>query len=279
MIFPSIVTTLMADVFFRVRATPGYDGFWTLVWVALGLSLLECLIMGVTLVALKWIVDGRLTAGQYPMWSNFVFRWDNFFTYWQVWASFMSPFGGTLINNWWLRLFGAEIGELAIIPEIQFTEPDLVHIGDHVMLYAHLQTHTFEDRVLKMDDVVLGPGTTFGAGSLVLYGARVGRNVHVLPHTLVMKAEALTSNRVYTGSPSFSMRIDRLKTLTVVKSPNAPLPAKVQQRAGSQYESDDDDDDDDELVPNVYGKGTRSRSRASRAGKGDSRDDANVRLV
>ena len=34
----------------------------------------------------------------------------------------------------------------------------------------------------------------------LLYGARIGRNAHVLPQTLVMKAEALTSNRVYTGA-------------------------------------------------------------------------------
>ena len=51
------------------------------------------------------------------------------------------------------------------------SEFDLVRIGDKAALNADctIQTHLFEDRVMKMSTINIGPRATIGAGTLVLY--------------------------------------------------------------------------------------------------------------
>ena len=54
-----------------------------------------------------------------------------------------------------------------------------------------LQTHLFEDRVMKMSTVRVGDGATVGARSIVLYDAGVGRDVDLDGLSLLMKGEQL----------------------------------------------------------------------------------------
>jgi len=55
------------------------------------------------------------------------------------------------------------------------SEFDLIRIGDQAMLNADctIQTHLFEDRVMKMSTIEIGPRCKVGAGSLVLYDTRL----------------------------------------------------------------------------------------------------------
>jgi hypothetical protein len=58
----------------------------------------------------------------------------------------------------WFRLLGAEIGSRVWLDSTGITEPDLVHIGDDCAIHsdALLQTHLFEDRILKMSHLRVG---------------------------------------------------------------------------------------------------------------------------
>ena len=48
----------------------------------------------------------------------------------------------------------------------------------------------------------LGARCTIGRGAVVMYGADVGEDAHVMPHSVVMKQEHLLPGRRYAGAPT-----------------------------------------------------------------------------
>ena len=59
---------------------------------------------------------------------------------------------------------------------------------------AALQTHLYEDRVMKVGRVNLGKGVTVGAGSTVLYDTHIGDYAQLGPLTVVMKGESIPAH-------------------------------------------------------------------------------------
>ena len=84
------------------------------------------------------------------------------------------------------------------------TEFDCVTVGDFVSINAMsaLQTHLYEDRVMKVGRVHIGDGVTIGAGSTVLYDTHVGDYARLGPLTLVMKGESIPPNSEWAGAPA-----------------------------------------------------------------------------
>ena len=64
-----------------------------------------------------------------------------------------------------------------------------------------LQTHLFEDRVMKMSHVRVGDGATVGDRAVVLYDAEIGRDVGLGALSLVMKGERLADDTRWRGAP------------------------------------------------------------------------------
>ena len=54
----------------------------------------------------------------------------------------------------------------------------------------------------EIDRVRLGARSTVGRGAVVLYGADIGEDAHVMPHSVVMKRERLLPGRRYAGAPT-----------------------------------------------------------------------------
>ena len=75
-------------------------------------------------------------------------------------------------------------------------------IEDGATVHALFQAHSFEDRVLKIDYVRLRARCTVGRGAVVLYGADVGEDSHVMPNSVIMKRERLLPRRRYAGAPT-----------------------------------------------------------------------------
>jgi acetyltransferase-like isoleucine patch superfamily enzyme len=65
-----------------------------------------------------------------------------------------------------------------------------------------LQTHLYEDRLMKIGRIKLGRGVTIGAGSTVLYDTRVEDHVRLGPLTVVMKGEGIPANSAWGGAPA-----------------------------------------------------------------------------
>jgi hypothetical protein len=92
-----------------------------------------------------------------------------------------------------IRLLGARIGRRVYLDTIDRTEFDLVRIADDAALNGDrtVQTHLFEDRIMKTSRVDIGPGCTVGARSLLLYDTRMQQGALLNDLLLLMKGESL----------------------------------------------------------------------------------------
>jgi non-ribosomal peptide synthetase-like protein len=116
---------------------------------------------------------------------------------------------GTPFLPWVLRLFGAKIGKGVWMDMTDITEFDCVRVGDYSVLNAMcaLQTHLYEDRVMKVGRVHVDAGVTVGAGSTVLYDTHVGCFARLGPLTVIMKGEAIPANTEWVGAPAQPRRL------------------------------------------------------------------------
>ncbi|MGA3540392.1 Pls/PosA family non-ribosomal peptide synthetase [Micromonosporaceae bacterium DT194] len=141
-----------------------------------------------------------------PLWSPFVRRTE-FVT--GLYEAAAVPIGvGVLVGTPFLppvlRWFGVRVGRRTWIGTTYLTEFDLVEIGDDatVGVDVSLQTHLFEDRVMKMSALRIGNGATVGTRAIVLYDAVVGDDVALGSLSLLMKGEELTPGTRWRGIPA-----------------------------------------------------------------------------
>ena len=127
---------------------------------------------------MKWLLIGAYRPRIEPLWAPFV-RHSEFIT--GLWESAVVPMLGMLLTGtpmmaWMLRLFGVKVGRRCTIESTFMTEFDLVHIGDDCSIgrATSLQTHLFEDRVMKMSVLEVGSGCTAGTRAVVLYDSNLG---------------------------------------------------------------------------------------------------------
>jgi non-ribosomal peptide synthetase-like protein len=157
-------------------------------------------------VALKWILVGRYRPRAAPMWTLFVWLSEAVTNLYESLAvpNLLAHLRGTPLLPWALRLLGARIGRGVYLDTTDLTEFDCVSIGDEAELngWCGPQTHLFEDRVMKIGRVEIGPQATIGESSTVLYDTQVGARVVLGPLTLVAKGERLPSDTHWAGSPA-----------------------------------------------------------------------------
>ena len=157
-------------------------------------------------LALKWLIIGRYRSTTKPLWSTFVWRTELVTATYENLAvpNLLEPLRGTPWLPLYLRLMGARIGKRCYIDTTDLTEHDLVSIGDDVALndFAGLQTHLFEDRVMKVGSIKIGNRATIGSLAIVLYDAEVGADAQLGDLSVVMKGEALPAGTSWEGSPA-----------------------------------------------------------------------------
>ncbi|MCE2881837.1 MAG: amino acid adenylation domain-containing protein [Planctomycetaceae bacterium] len=174
--------------------------------VALPLGVLGALAaLALAVVAMKWLLIGRVRPATHALWSCWCSRWDYLYVAWGMWASV--PLGfleGTPMLVGYLRAMGCRIGRRALLGHgfAHVVDPDMLRFGDDVTVDALFQAHTFEDRVLKVDHVDLRDGCTVLPNTVILYGAEVGAGATVAPHSVVMKRERLSPGLRYEGAPT-----------------------------------------------------------------------------
>jgi len=154
--------------------------------------------------ALKWSLIGRVKPGQHALWSCWASRWDFVYVAWARYAhAILRQLEGTFLLMMYLRLMGLKIGRRAVLgPQFaQVVDPDMIEIGDDATVTAFFQAHTFEDRVLKVDKVRILEQATVCFGTIPMYGSVVGAQVHVGPHSVIMKQEHLSPGLAYQGVP------------------------------------------------------------------------------
>jgi non-ribosomal peptide synthetase-like protein len=182
----------------------GRYGAFGLLFLAAGIAI--SVIMTLVVALVKWTLMGRYKPIMKPMWSWWALRTEAVAVmYWGLAGKvLLDHLRGTPMLPWVLRLFGAKFGKGVFMDMTDITEFDCVNVGDFVSINAlsALQTHLYEDRVMKVGRVNIGNGVTIGAGSTVLYDTHVGDFARLGPLTLVMKGESLPANSEWIGAPA-----------------------------------------------------------------------------
>jgi len=192
-----------AAAFFRLAdALP-----WPLLLAVLpGVYLACALLVTLVVVALKWLVAGRYRPRVEPLWSHFVWRtelitglYESVAVPWLLRWCTGTPWLAPL-----LRLFGAHIGRRVYMETTFLTEFDLVCVGDDAAIGGgtSLQTHLFEDRVMKMSEVTIGRDCVVGPRSVVLYDAELEAGAELSALSLAMKGESLPAETRWRGIPA-----------------------------------------------------------------------------
>jgi len=157
-------------------------------------------------IVVKWLLVGRYRPGEKPLWSTFVWRNELINALHEHLSGpfLVNSLAGTPFICWYLRFLGAHIGRRVYAETIDFSEFDLARIGDEAALNSEctVQTHLFEDRVMKMSHVEIGPGCSVGANSLVLYDTRMEPGAQLGPLSLLMKSETLPAGTSWAGVPA-----------------------------------------------------------------------------
>jgi len=206
--FPSMLFIVFAilsiDNFF-------YPAVQTRDWPMLALSFVAASIVipflqTMIVIAVKWLTMGVYKPLMKPMWSWWAMRTEAVAVlYWGLGGKvLLEHLQGTPFLPWFLRLLGSKIGKGVFMNSTDITEFDCVTIGDFCSINAlsALQTHLYEDRVMKVGRVRLGNGVFVGANATVLYDTHIGDFARLRSLTVVMKGENIPANSEWEGAPA-----------------------------------------------------------------------------
>ncbi|ACV07005.1 Pls/PosA family non-ribosomal peptide synthetase [Kytococcus sedentarius] len=195
---------------------------WAMIMLLPAVAMLAGLATTLFVALMKWVLMGRYRKRVEPLWSQFV-RVSELVT--GVFEAAAVPvllmhLQGTPMLGPVLRLFGVRVGRHALVESTYITEFDLVSIGRRAYIgpAVSLQTHLFEDRVMKMDEVRVADEAEVGARSVVLYGSDVQERSRLRALSLVMKGETTPARTVWQGIPAQPVRAAVEDATTVEKT-------------------------------------------------------------
>lgn len=176
-------------------------------WAVLGAGgavLAAGALAAVLTVLAKWVVLGRIRAGEYP-WSSVVWRTGVFTTFVETVAApwFARAATGTPALTLWWRALGARIGRGVWSEPYRVTHPDLVTLerAAAVNRGCVLSTQTAHGSTVQLDSVVLEEGSTLGPNTVALPAARVGAGATVGPGSLVLRGDEVPAHTRWLGNP------------------------------------------------------------------------------
>lgn len=202
---PGVITTTGLLAFVAAAwFTYLWLGFVALLVLFPVLSICVAVLEYLLVVLMKLTFMGRFRPVVKPLWSSYVWRNEAVNgSYESVAVGALAPLLGTPFVGPALRLLGCKIGRRVFLASILFSEFDLIEIGPHaaVNLGAVLQTHLFEDRIMKSSYVRVDDDCTVGDHAVVLYDTRMQHGSTVAPLSLVMKGEILPPSTSWAGIP------------------------------------------------------------------------------
>ena len=173
------------------------------VWAIGSLAiLLTTLSIIISCILAKWLLVGRYTAGQHPMYSTFIWRVEWVYEFEELFERVAFIFQGSPYIVWMLRAYGMHIGRNVFLYNIFPGEFDLISIGDGATISRSvMQTHLYEDRMFKMGPILVGPGVAVDHG-IVLYNSEMAEGSSLAPVSLVMRGERIEPYQRHFGLPS-----------------------------------------------------------------------------
>ncbi|KAI0129065.1 hypothetical protein BJ170DRAFT_358715 [Xylariales sp. AK1849] len=206
----------------------GFDGFlgfgfWQdalLIWgfmtacIAIITTFLAVLALVLVILA-KWALIGRRTPGNYD-WdkSSYCQRWQLFLSIERLRRQCYRGHGilGMLTGTHWIvmyfRALGANIGKDCALfvngsPSLMFTEPDLLTMGDRVVVDdASLVGHINSRGTFDLNKLHVGDRCVLRTGSRLLSGASMQDDSCLMEHTLVMGGDVVDERSTLQGWPA-----------------------------------------------------------------------------
>jgi non-ribosomal peptide synthetase-like protein len=205
-VVPVLCSVALAVLASAVFASAAQTWGW---WAAGLLGALVLPVGGLVACALavvaKWLLVGRFTTAEHPLWSAFIWRNELADTFVESLAVpwLVGAVDGTPLMNLWLRGLGARIGRGVWCESHWLPEADLVSVADGASINRGcvVQTHLFHDRIMRLDEVRIEAGATLGPHGIALPGATLGAGVTVGPASLVMRGESVPANTRWLGNP------------------------------------------------------------------------------
>lgn len=169
--------------------------------ITIGLAVVSVLFV----VALKWVVMGTFGPVIKPLWCHYV--WLNEMVngaYESIMAPVTSILFGTPFAGIPLRMIGCKVGRDCYIASNLFSEFDLIEIGNYAAINEGviLQTHLFEDRVMKSSHLKIGDNCSVGNMAVVLYDTSMKDRAVLGPLSLLMKGEIMPADSQWYGAPT-----------------------------------------------------------------------------
>lgn len=195
-----------------------YDvlALWLLVTVLIAtLTTLQAVLALAFVIAAKWALLGRRKPGNYD-WdkSPYCQRWQLFLCIEKLRRQCYRGHGvlGMLTGTHWIVLYfkalGADIGKDCALfangrPSLMFTEPDLIKLGDRVVVddasvVAHINTRGKFD----LNRLEIGNRCVLRSGSRLLSGATMKDDACLLEHTLIMGGDVVEAKWTMQGWPA-----------------------------------------------------------------------------
>ncbi|MEB0032825.1 amino acid adenylation domain-containing protein [Undibacterium sp. RTI2.1] len=171
-------------------------------FLSVGVFLLLTLFEFVIAIAGKWLIVGRLKAGNYPLWGVTYYRWwlaDRL-----VEAAPTYMLSGSSMYAWWLRALGAKIGKDVNIGSITLRSPDLLQIGDGASIgnACNFENARVERGLLRLGKITLGNEAYVGSYSVLEGGTELGNFAHLEGQSALSEGQSIPNDRIWRGSPA-----------------------------------------------------------------------------
>jgi non-ribosomal peptide synthetase-like protein len=174
--------------------------------VFLASGVVIALLMVLLSAAVKWALMGVYVPIMKPMWSWWAMRTEAVAVLYGglVGKASLEFMRGTPFLPWILRIYGTKMGKGIWMDCTDVTEFDCITVGDFCTIADHgvLQTHLYEDRVMKVGRIELGRGVAVGSNTAVLYDTKVGDYARLNNLTIVMRGESIPAHTEWSGAPA-----------------------------------------------------------------------------
>jgi non-ribosomal peptide synthetase-like protein len=159
-------------------------------------------IFTVLCIAAKWLVIGKMKAGDYPLWGTYYFRWWLVKTMQRLLpAQFLN---GTPLYPVYLRWLGMKIVADAQVSDFGFGAEDLITIGSDVSLSSqtNLNNAVVEDGMLKLRPITLGDHAYVGSAATISGGSHIAEWGELQDLSFLQPGNTIKPGEVWQGSPA-----------------------------------------------------------------------------
>jgi len=153
-------------------------------------------------IATKWLVIGKMKAGDYPLWGTYYFRWWFVKTIQHLLpAQFLN---GTPLYPVYLRLLGMKVAADAQISDFSFGAEDLISIGSDVSLSSqtNLNNVFVEEGMLKLRYITIGDHAYIGSSAMISADCHIEAWGELQDLSMVPPGKRIGEAEVWKGSPA-----------------------------------------------------------------------------